>query len=210
MTSDPIGRTIAYYNERADAYAEQTCDLDMSATRKLLTDRLPAGGHILDAGCGSGRDSRAFLGAGFKVTAFDGSAPMAAVASRLLGKPVLVRCFSEIDFPPTFEGVYASASLLHLDDVLLHDALLRLFRCLKPSGHLFASFKLGAGFRTDAATGRVFNDMTAIRLTTFIAAAGGRVLSTHIDEDKMGRGNHWISVVAAHALQAHENPAASA
>ena len=45
-----------------------------------LLDGLPAGARILDAGCGSGRDAKAFAALGHRVTAFDASPELAALA----------------------------------------------------------------------------------------------------------------------------------
>jgi ubiquinone/menaquinone biosynthesis C-methylase UbiE len=42
--------------------------------------RIPAGGHILDAGCGSGRDALAFRKLGYAVTAFVKGYQMPAAA----------------------------------------------------------------------------------------------------------------------------------
>lgn len=75
-----------------------------------------------------------FIEAGFRVTAFDGSAALARLASAYLGQTVLTLRFEEVDLASQFDGVYASASLLHLDDEALVDALARLFRSLKPGG----------------------------------------------------------------------------
>ena len=51
---------------------------------------LAEGAHILDLGCGSGRDSRHFIDQGYTVTAVDGSAEIAACAEQLIGQPVKV------------------------------------------------------------------------------------------------------------------------
>ena len=42
--------------------------------------------HILDLGCGSGRDSKAFLQQGYKVTAMDGSQVLCQLASETIGQ----------------------------------------------------------------------------------------------------------------------------
>ncbi len=200
MTPEPQrSATIEYYDTTAAAYFQQTLGIDMASTRERLTKELSQGAHILDAGCGSGRDSKAFKDAGFKVTAFDASAPLAALASGHIGQPVLVRRFQELDLGQTFDGIYASASLLHLDNEELAQAFLTLFAHLRPHGRMLTLFKLGAGLRTDTATGRVFNDMTADRLQGFVERACGRMLATYIDKDRMGRGNDWIAGISAHA-----------
>jgi SAM-dependent methyltransferase len=192
-------QTLAYYDGNAEAYVQQTLAIDMAPTRQRLTSQLPANAHILDAGCGSGRDSKAFLEAGYRVTAIDGSPALAALASRYLGQPVFVRRFQELSFAPQFDGVYASGSLLHLDDAELEDALRRLFGSLRPNGQLLALFKAGDGMREEASTGRLFNDMNPQRIVPFIERAGGKVRQTWVDADTRGRGNDWLCVLATHA-----------
>jgi 2-polyprenyl-3-methyl-5-hydroxy-6-metoxy-1,4-benzoquinol methylase len=57
---------------------------------------VPTGGKILDAGCGSGRDSVYFKQQGFSVTAFDASSEAAQIASRAIGQPVNVMTFIDV------------------------------------------------------------------------------------------------------------------
>ena len=54
---------------------------------------IPNGGRILDAGCGSGRDAKAFKDRGYIITAFDACAPLAEMASVLIQQPVTVTSF---------------------------------------------------------------------------------------------------------------------
>ena len=117
---------------------------------------LPREAHILDAGCGSGRDSLHFLRRGHSVIAFDASAKMASLASELLGQDVLRMSFDEVAFDQQFDGVWACASLLHVPRAALPDVLGRLGRSLKPGGTMYASFKHGYG--EVIRDGRLFND----------------------------------------------------
>lgn len=55
-----IDRNIEYYNENAEAFYNSTVGADMSHWRNRFESYVCDGGRILDAGCGSGRDSRAF------------------------------------------------------------------------------------------------------------------------------------------------------
>jgi hypothetical protein len=58
---DFINKNIEYYNQNADSFFEGSVNADMSYERNKFIALLPAGGKILDAGCGSGRDSKVFL-----------------------------------------------------------------------------------------------------------------------------------------------------
>ena len=62
---------------------------------KEFLNNIPKGGTILDLGCGSGRDSKAFIDKGYKITAVDGSKELAQSASKLIGQDVLVSKFKE-------------------------------------------------------------------------------------------------------------------
>jgi len=48
-------------SEFAAEFCERTASVDMSELYAPFLREMPAGGRILDAGCGSGRDSLAFL-----------------------------------------------------------------------------------------------------------------------------------------------------
>ena len=97
-------------------------------------DNVPAGGAVLEAGCGSGRDALVFLRAGRAVTAFDGSAEMVRRASAHTGLPVRHMTFQEMDWDSAFDGVWASASLLHVPRAELPAVMQRIVRALKPRG----------------------------------------------------------------------------
>ncbi len=154
--------TTRWYDENAQAFAKRTQTLDMSHLQNRFLAYLPQGGSILDAGCGAGRDSKAFIEKGFDVTAIDASANMAGVAQAYIGRPVQVMRFQEVAWHGTFDGIWACASLLHVPNHELPSVFERLARALKPGGILYASFKLGNGERQDARTGRHFTDMTEV------------------------------------------------
>jgi 2-polyprenyl-3-methyl-5-hydroxy-6-metoxy-1,4-benzoquinol methylase len=109
--------------------------------------RSPPGGFILDAGCGSGRDARAFREKGFSVYAFDACPELAALAAAHADIPVEVRTFADVDEEQRYDGVWACASLLHVPREHLPDALNRLWRALRPGGAFYLSFRPGAGDR---------------------------------------------------------------
>ena len=117
---------------------------------------LPPGAHILDAGCGSGRDSRAFLERGYEVTALDASEALVELASQHIGRPVLHMSFDQVRFREHFDGVWACASLLHVPERSLPQVLEQLGKALKQGGVMYASFKYGEGESVRA--GRLFTD----------------------------------------------------
>lgn len=114
-------------------------------------------GRILDAGCGSGRDSKAFLNLGYQVRAFEAAPALAELASKYLNVPVDVTSFQELELDKEFNGIWACASLLHVPLAVLPDTIQNLLESLKSNGVLYASFKYGKG-ETER-DGRQFTDM---------------------------------------------------
>ena len=73
-------RTLQYYAENAAAFTENTVNVEFSDMQDKFVAHIKPGGHILDLGCGSGRDTKAFLNRGFTVTAVDGSPELCKIA----------------------------------------------------------------------------------------------------------------------------------
>lgn len=136
-----MSETIAYYEKNAERFFKDTVQVDMSALYRPFLELMPHGGRILDAGCGSGRDSLYFKQLGYQVDAFDASAEMCRLASAYLGQPVKQMTFDEVEWNSDFDGIWACASLLHVNKASLSAVLERLARALKPTGVFFISVK---------------------------------------------------------------------
>lgn len=136
-------RTLSYYDENATAFCEGTRNADMSEMRGRFQQYLKPGDLILDAGCGSGRDSKFFMESGYRVVALDGSKEMCRQASAYLGQEIQCRRFEEIDEKEVYDGIWACASLLHVPYELLPKVIARLITALVDGGVLYASFKYG-------------------------------------------------------------------
>lgn len=149
-------KTLDYYNANAEAFIEGTLNADMSKVRQTFTKYLETGAHILDAGCGSGRDSLAFKEQGYVVTAIDGSKEICKKAAALLGQPVRTRTFKEIEDVNTYDDIWACATLLHVPSSEMVEVFRHLVAALKEDGVLYVSFKYGV-FEGER-NGRYFND----------------------------------------------------
>jgi SAM-dependent methyltransferase len=138
--------TSAFYDEHADAYAATTMALHVADRIARFARELPAGGRVLDAGCGSGRDLVALRAAGFDPVGLDLSPRLARLAEAHSGAPVKV---GDLRSPPfddsSFEGIWAMASLLHIEREEVTGSLRNLGQLLAPGGVLFASVKRGEG-----------------------------------------------------------------
>lgn len=150
--------SISFYNENADDFVAGTLNVDMGELYSRFLTKIPKGGLILDAGCGSGRDSLYFLKHGYEVTAFDGSCEMAKRSSALTGLEVLHLTFDELEFTETFDGVWACASVLHVPKNLQAAAIKKLSQATKVNGILYLSYKYGHG--EESRKGRHFTNFT--------------------------------------------------
>lgn len=137
--------SITYYDQHADAFIAGTLDVQMQSLYDKFLPHLPAGGHILDAGCGSGRDSRYFLQQGFVVTALDASWPLVLHARTLTGLSVLHCRFDEFVAEQPLDAIWACASLLHVPQAELLLVMDHLARQLRRGGLFYCSFKYGVG-----------------------------------------------------------------
>lgn len=138
-----INWTVDFYNKNAYEFYNNTVNVDMSEHYRRFEEYLLPDCRILDAGCGSGRDSLHFLGQGYKVHAFDASAEMVKLSSELTGLAVQHTTFEDMKTDTLFNGIWASASLLHVDRGSIVDILQKLAGMLYEDGVLFMSFKYG-------------------------------------------------------------------
>lgn len=149
--------TLNYYQNNAQTFFDGTVNVDMSALYETFTCHLPLGAKVLDAGCGSGRDAKAFHEMGYQVEAFDASSEMVALAIQHSGLSVQQMTFADVDAKEKYDGIWCCASLLHVPAQELPTVMQNLTTALKPDGIWYVSFKYGDGEREK--DGRKFTDM---------------------------------------------------
>ena len=184
-----------YYDQHAAEYFAETVFVDMATLHQRFLDHVPAGGLILDAGCGSGRDTKKFIESGFRVVPFDGSARLAELASKHVGQRVDVRQFSEVTERACYDGVWACASLLHLPAAEIPKSIGHLWSSLKPGGVLYLSFKHGIDERQQ--NGRHFSDADQSILEKWLETipACDRAEYWITDDNRPGRSERWINAL---------------
>lgn len=187
--------TVNDYNANAKQFFADTVGVDMSDLHARFLSGLPKSGLILDAGCGSGRDSKAFLDRGFRVNSFDASSELALLATELTGQHVAIRTFAQVDEIACYDGIWACASLLHLPEQEIETALQHLWHALKPDGTLYVSFKTGEGERTH--NGRQFTDANPPRLQSWLAGLPGlKSVDYWITQDQRpNRTETWLNAL---------------
>ncbi len=167
----PNDATLSFYSKNAAAYASQAPNKAYLKRLASFADQLPPRGKVLDLGSGGGHATAAFLEREFEVTAIDASKELAAEATRRTGMPVRVMDLEQLEYESTFDGVWASASLLHVPSPRLAAVMGAIGTALKPNGYLYASFKERDEDWTDR-LGRSFCAMTVDLLRAYLEKAG--------------------------------------
>lgn len=191
---------MSYYDDHADEFLAATGDADMGPVLARFLRLLPSGACVLDWGCGSGRDSLALLAAGYDVTAVDLSPAMCSAAAALTGLPVRNESFSDLDGVGLYDGIWASASLLHVPSADLPAVLHRAATALKPTGTLYCSFKYGTGELER--NGRFFNDMTEEKFGSLLGFVPSlRLFETWVTDDVRPEraGELWLNCLLRRA-----------
>lgn len=187
--------SIRYYQQHAGDFFAATVDVDMRSLYAPFIALLPAQATLLDAGCGSGRDSKAFKAMGYDVEAFDASAEMVALAAGHAGIPVRLLTFSALDDAERYDGIWCCASLLHVSSRELPETMQKLADALKPGGVWYVSFKYGEGEREK--DGRHFTDLNEQTLEQLVSPLSGiHIHTTWRTEDKRpGRDEIWLNAL---------------
>ena len=187
--------SISYYDRHAEAFIAGTLAVQMQSLYDKFLPHLAAGSHILDAGCGSGRDSRYFLQQGFVVTALDASWPLVLHARTLTGLPVLHCRFDEFVAEQPLDAIWACASLLHVPQAQLPSVMAHLALQLRSGGFFYCSFKYGVGeVRRD---GRHFTYLDEAGLTTLLAGLPLQVVESWLTADLRPdrQDERWLNVL---------------
>ncbi|MCX5384790.1 bifunctional 2-polyprenyl-6-hydroxyphenol methylase/3-demethylubiquinol 3-O-methyltransferase UbiG [Streptomyces sp. NBC_00083] len=135
---DPVAESVAVYSGHAGAYAAAHAP-KMADRVERFAGALPAPSLILDAGCGPGRDLARFRAHGHVVRGVDLNPVFVAMANA--HAPTSECDLREVGsrFPAgTFDGIWASASLVHLDTEDVVDVLGQFAGLLRPRGRMYA------------------------------------------------------------------------
>ena len=119
-------KNIGHYDQNAVAYDKGTQGHDVSqnidALLRAIKTEPPF--HLLDFGCGPGRDLQTLTKLGHVAIGLEGSQQAAQIARMKSGCEVLVQDFFNLSLPDnTFDGIFANASLFHIPNKLLPKVL---------------------------------------------------------------------------------------
>lgn len=188
--------TLDYYNENAKAFVDGTVNANMEEHYKQFVEYLHDGAKVLDLGCGSGRDSLAFQKMGYEVVAVDGSEEVCKEARTQTGIDVQCMKFEELSYHEKFDGIWACASLLHIEKSAMQGILKKVADALRKSGVLYCSYKYGTEERK--ISGRFFSDYTENDISTLFKDTGLKCEKWWISCDvRPGRMDEkWLNIMA--------------
>jgi len=137
--------TIDSYNKTAEEYYKIVTSFEILPELEEFMNLLNPNDKILDLGCGPGHHSRIFSEKNFQVTGVDLSPEMIAIAEKEVSKTIFkVMDILDLDFKnKSFEGIWASASLLHIPKKNIKSVLRKLSVILTKKGILYLSLKRG-------------------------------------------------------------------
>lgn len=190
--------TIDFYNKNVENYYARTIDIDMSDLYDFFLRHIPKKGHILDAGCGVGRDTKHFLSLGYQVTSIDASEAMVELSSKISGQRSYQMRFQDLAFSNSFDGIWASASLLHVPKKQMHQVFSRFITALKVGGVWYLSFKVGEGERVHS-DGRTYTDFSEKSFRDFISSFDRCIDVINILSDQPSKAGStleaWLSIL---------------
>lgn len=197
-------QTLGYYAKNAAQVADRYESIE-NGLAEHFERSFPAGGRILDVGCGSGRDMAYLHTLGRDVYGVDATAELVDLAQVL--HPELKGRISQsvmpgapIPFGGGFDGVLCSAVLMHIALESQPSAVEFIRRCLKPAGSLLYSvpskrLDVAAASHRDAA-GRLFVPDIAGRLQHLFEGQGFVLIDQWSNTDSLGREDvAWASVL---------------
>lgn len=144
-----LKKTIEFYDTHVAEYIKKTKNLRKVEWLTKFISYLKPKEKILDIGCAFGRDTVFFVEKGFNTYGIDLSLKMIEKARELLPEAkFFVMDILDLKFNDEFfDGIWCSATLLHISKKDILKALNEVKRVLKQNGVLFFNVKEGEGER---------------------------------------------------------------
>lgn len=197
-----VPRTILVYEAHADEYLRQWGKRRYRRPpfMKEWVKKLPVGARVLDLGCGPGQDARYLRQQHYRVVGLDRARPFLTHVRRRSGRLPLVQAdLRRLPFrPQAFDGVWAAASLIHLQKQDVRRTLRELHGLVCPGGLLAATFVHGpvtGVLRHGWLPGRYVSRWLKPELDRTIRFAGWEILSLRTVTNRERKGR-WLNLLA--------------
>lgn len=164
-------KTLKFYDGEAPVYAPWSAPETPYPWLEKFISLTPAGGRMLDFGCGGGWGAARMVETGRIADAMDGSAELVAQARERYGLDARVGRFEDLNAHQLYDGVWAHFSLLHAAKADMPGHLARIYAALKPGGRLYVGLKAGTGEKRDN-LGRFYAYYEQAELNDRLAEAG--------------------------------------
>lgn len=203
MEKSIYAQTAEIYNKLGKKY--------LIESKKITPpERLPfsklflKGSHILDVGCGGGRDAKFFIQKGLNVTGIDTSSVLIKLAQKEVPKATFKYIdLLKIQFPKnTFDGIWAQAVLFHLKRKDVPIALKKFYKILKQNGTLHITIREGKGeeyIKDQLSDGneRFYTYFSKNEIETLLKNQGFKIIFFKISKDVHKRKNiSWMRIWA--------------
>jgi 2-polyprenyl-3-methyl-5-hydroxy-6-metoxy-1,4-benzoquinol methylase len=189
-------KTIDVYNDEAEKIAKLHASLTPHRIYELINQYFIKGKSTVDIGCGIGRDTNFLNSQGFSVVGVDASQGMLKQAKKL---------YSDLDFQldylptlasfenSTFQNILCSAVLMHLEEIAIEAACLRLVELLKKDGRLIISIR-GTNEKDKRENGKLYEAINVESFKELFEKNGCEIL-LYEKEIEQKRGLTWHNFV---------------
>ncbi|WP_319560699.1 class I SAM-dependent methyltransferase [Marispirochaeta sp.] len=199
--------TLTYYQKNAAELARRYEQAEVPDLHLALQKTFPAASRLLEIGCGTGREASFMYSRGYDIICIEPSRPMLEEAlcrhpeleNRLFEGYVPGKLPEDLNTGESYDGVYAVASLMHLQQKELAPVFKLIRKLLKPGGGFLFSVPLSrpdlieSGYDT---VGRFFLLISEDEWICRLEEAGFRNIRTASNPDGMGRGSiTWLTCV---------------
>ncbi len=182
-----------YYDSNFNKFLESTLAVDMTPLYYEFTKYLPDNASILDIGCGSGRDLKYFRTCGHRALGLEPNSKLSDYARSYSECNVVENSIEQFDTHNKFDGIWACASLLHLETDALKNSLVKIASLMHLESVFYCSFKHGE-FNGER-DGRFFNDQTAETFSKIIPEKLTIKKSWITKDLRPDRDDEWLNMM---------------
>jgi cyclopropane fatty-acyl-phospholipid synthase-like methyltransferase len=197
-------KTLSYYEENARQLSERYESANVDHIHSLLLDTFPNTSHLLEIGCGSGRDAAFMIKNGYSILATDGSEEMIETAKQyhpeLNNVLHVMHIPDDLSFEPSsFDGIYSIATLMHLEKNEIEPTIEKISTIMKKGTNFLFSVSIQRDdINSDGkdTMGRHFTTMLETEWIEYCEKYGMHLKYSKVTGDGLDRdGIVWLSCV---------------